>query len=179
MAKSIQVSGGVLVANDGSTYAQAALSEAMRFAKGLQMPVTAVRAWRISTAPRPASWTVGYVPGLAEFEAATLEALDQDVAEIRASFPDTPLSTGVVHADPSAALIEASSSVDLIVVGRRGRGGFAGLLLGSVSDHVVRHAQCSVLVGKKPETFADADEPVDVAERDQLEQALISELKLD
>jgi len=173
------VSGGILVAHDGSAYAQAALSTAMRFATALQMPVTAVRAWRLSTAPRPASWAVGYVPGLAEVEAATLEALDHDVAEIRARFPDTSVSTRVVHADPSAALIEASSSVDLIVVGRRGHGGFAGLLLGSVSDHVVRHAQCSVLVGKKPETFADVDEPVDVAERDQVQQALISELKLD
>jgi nucleotide-binding universal stress UspA family protein len=176
VAKSIRVSGGILAAHDGSSHAQAALTMAMRLGSALGVPVTAVRVWRLNTAPRPDSWEIGYVPGLNEFEAATQEALDSDVAEVREQFPDTSLRSAVVHGDPATALIEASPSVELIVVGRRGKGGFAGLLLGSVSDHVVRHAQCSVLVARNP--VVDVGDPSDADQRDQMEQALISELKL-
>lgn len=47
---------------------------------------------------------------------------------------------------PTEVLIDRSRDADLVVVGSRGRGGFRGLLLGSTSDQVVRHAKCPVLV---------------------------------
>ncbi len=49
---------------------------------------------------------------------------------------------------PAQALIEASKDADLMVVGSRGSGGFADLLVGSVSSQVVSHAACSVAVGR-------------------------------
>ena len=52
----------------------------------------------------------------------------------------------VVHAAPVRALIDAAQGADVLVVGARGRGGFAGLLLGSVSDQVTHHAPCPVTV---------------------------------
>jgi nucleotide-binding universal stress UspA family protein len=73
----------------------------------------------------------------------------QDIVEKAASGIDLPadrLRTHVVNAAPALALVERSKSADLLVVGSRGHGGFAELLLGSVSDHCVHHASCSVVV---------------------------------
>jgi nucleotide-binding universal stress UspA family protein len=52
----------------------------------------------------------------------------------------------VVAGGPAASLLEAAKDADVIVVGRRGLGGFGRLLLGSVSEHVVRHADTTVVV---------------------------------
>ena len=60
--------------------------------------------------------------------------------------PGMKLRTEVVEGSPAAALIDASKSADLLVVGTRGHGGFAGMLLGSVSQHVTAHAACTVAV---------------------------------
>jgi nucleotide-binding universal stress UspA family protein len=73
----------------------------------------------------------------------------QSVVEKAASGIDLPAArvrTHVVNAAPALALVERSKSADLLVVGSRGHGGFAELLLGSVSDHCVHHASCSVVV---------------------------------
>jgi nucleotide-binding universal stress UspA family protein len=54
--------------------------------------------------------------------------------------------TEVVEGHPALVLVEVSNGADLLVVGNRGHGGFAGMLLGSVSEHCVTHAHCPVLV---------------------------------
>ncbi len=52
----------------------------------------------------------------------------------------------VVEANPAAALIDMCRDAQLLVVGSRGHGAFAGMLLGSVSQHCVQHACCPVVV---------------------------------
>jgi nucleotide-binding universal stress UspA family protein len=172
VATTIEVDGGVLVAHDGSAQADAAVRTAVRYAAALAMPVTAVRAWTISTAPRPSTAAPGYMPPFEDFEAATLAALEQELTPIRSEHPDVAITGVVVHGTPAEKLIEASSHVDLIVLGSRGHGGFAGLLLGSVSEQVVRHSKCPVLVDKLERA---GESPTD----QQMEAALASELKLD
>ena len=52
----------------------------------------------------------------------------------------------MVPGGPATALLDAAEGADLVVVGRRGLGGFGRLLLGSASEHVARHAACPVVV---------------------------------
>ena len=75
-------------------------------------------------------------------EAAMREALRTTLGED----PVVHVRSEVVEGSPAKALIDASQSADLLVVGTRGHGGFAGMLLGSVSQHVTAHAGCTVAV---------------------------------
>ena len=61
-----------------------------------------------------------------------------------------PITKLVAQGDVSASLIEAARNADMLVLGSRGRGGFAGLKLGSVSQECVQHAVCPVVIIKQP-----------------------------
>jgi hypothetical protein len=67
-------------------------------------------------------------------------------SRVRRSAPGVESSATVLEGHPAARLLEHAAGADLVVVGRRGLGGFKRLVLGSVSDHLVRHATCAVLV---------------------------------
>ena len=140
------VQGGVVVGHDGSGCAQEALQWAADLAERAHWPLHVVRAWRIATAPQPPSWEPGYVPPITEYEKAVHADLESDVAALLGPERAGSVSCHVVHAPPVKALIGAARGADLVVVGARGRGGFTGLLLGSVSDQVVHHAPCPVTV---------------------------------
>ena len=72
------------------------------------------------------------------FEQAIKETLDGPDAE--------QVQRHVVRGHPAQALIDQAAGADLLVVGFRGHGGFTGMLLGSVSQHVIAHAPCPALV---------------------------------
>ena len=141
----VHLDGGILVGHDGSKCAQEALGWAARLAARADMDLNVLRAWSLMTAPRPSSWSPGYVPPLAEYEQAVRDELGRHVAAAGLD-PAVRVTCHVVHAAPAQGMIAAAAGVDLLVVGARGRGGFAGLLLGSVSDQVVHHAPCPVTV---------------------------------
>lgn len=145
VARVVDVPGGVLVGHDGSAGAEEALRWAGRLAARAGYPLHVLRAWKLTTAPRPASWSPGYVPPLEDFEKAVLAELEAHVAAARLD-PALPVSGHVAHGSPARVLIESATHADLLVVGARGHGGFAGLLLGSVSEQCVRHAPCPVTV---------------------------------
>ena len=137
----------VVVGHDGSATADLALEWALDYASRFAAEVRVIRGWSMSTAPRPATMTTGYVPPIEDFEAAVVEALDRHVERVAARYDgDVPISCEAYRGAPANGLVEASQDADLLVVGARGLGGFRGLALGSVSDQCVRHAACPVVV---------------------------------
>jgi nucleotide-binding universal stress UspA family protein len=74
------------------------------------------------------------------------DALSAAVRLARSMHLDLEVSTEVLYGDPGQAIADLGSTAGLIVVGSRGRGGFTGLLLGSVSHNVIHNAECPVMV---------------------------------
>ena len=136
----------VVVGHDGSRGADRALAEGLTLARALGAPVVVVRAWSMTTAPRPDEWELGYVPPLDVYARAVHVALLEDVRPFSAAHPDVPVTLREPHADPASSLVAASRDARLLVVGARGLNPVVGLLLGSVSEQCVRHATCGVLV---------------------------------
>jgi nucleotide-binding universal stress UspA family protein len=141
----VQVDGGIVFGHDGSKCAQQALQWAGRLALRADLELHVVRAWSMTIAPKPSTWAPGYVPPLVDWEKAVLDELTGHVAAAGLD-PKVRVTCHVVHKAPAQALMEAAGGANLLVVGARGRGGFAGLLLGSVSDQLVHHAPCPVTV---------------------------------
>jgi nucleotide-binding universal stress UspA family protein len=135
---------GVVVGDDCSRNAHRAVAVAAEEAKRRNSPLHVVRSWSLTTAPRPATWEMGYMPSLAEWEQAVRDALEKEWGHLREEIPDLQLHP--VHRSPKEVLVEASEHADVVVVGARGRGRMAGLVLGSVSDEVVRKTRCPVIV---------------------------------
>ena len=144
--------GSVGVGHDGSAGAQHALGSAFVLADQLGAPLVVVRAWTVTTAPRPADWTFGYVSSSDELQQAVLDELLNQTQASRLRFPDVVVSYLAPQGGATERLIEISQEARMLVVGSRGLGGFAELVLGSVSDQRVRYARCPVLVVKNPKT---------------------------
>jgi len=76
-------------------------------------------------------------------------AADEEVATVLRDYPDVEVQTTVVEGHPAPSLIQASRDAELLVLGSRGHGEFAGMLLGSVTQHCVATAHCPVLVWRR------------------------------
>ena len=119
----------------------------MDLARRLGSKLHIVRSWAISSAPKPASATGGYVPPMTDFEAAVLDRLRADIESL-ALPDDVDLDCHVLHGKAARRLLEAARHADMLVLGARGVGGFMGLRLGSTADQVVRlHFQERCYVG--------------------------------
>jgi nucleotide-binding universal stress UspA family protein len=141
----VTVGGGIVVGHDGSKSAQEALTWAAALAGRADLDLHVVRAWSMTTAPQPATWEPGYVPPLSDYEQAVHDELTAQVRQARLD-PAVRVTCHVVHKAPAQGLIQAAKGASLLVLGARGRGGFTGLILGSVSDQCVHHAPCPVTV---------------------------------
>jgi nucleotide-binding universal stress UspA family protein len=146
--------GKIVVGIDGSPGGLKALHWALAEARIRKCPLLIVHAWSlplIDALPDP--WAIGLQPlGSSEdvlhdhVEIAARQVLDDAVDKARAVEPDLEIIGELAEDRPAAALLSAARDAGLLVVGSRGRGGFAGLLLGSVSAQCVHHAPCPVVV---------------------------------
>lgn len=139
----------IVVGSDGSDFSLLALKRALWLGRQLKAKVRVIRAWSISTAPRPDTWSPGYVPPAEDFEAAVRQRLAHDIAGVLAEYSDVEVGLETPHGPAGRELLKASGDARVLVVGTRGAGGFKGLLMGSVSNQVVEHAGCDVLVVRR------------------------------
>ena len=130
----------IVVGVDGSEPSKEALRWAARQARLTNAKLQVIAAWEW---PVSWGWAPAYPTGF-DPEADTRRALEGAVEEVLGSDADPHLV--VVEGRPAPALLRASEDAELLVVGSRGRGEFAGMVLGSVSEHCVHHASCPVVV---------------------------------
>jgi nucleotide-binding universal stress UspA family protein len=136
---------GIVVGIDGSKHSQPVLEWAMREAALRQAPLTVLTVHEVAGN----QWTGTPIVTAADepYQEKVRTAAEQLVAEAEKE-TSRPASVIVrsVSGVPARELIAASKDADLVVVGSRGGGGFAGLLMGSVSGQVAHHASCPVVV---------------------------------
>jgi nucleotide-binding universal stress UspA family protein len=135
----------IVVGIDGSDDSRRALRWALDEARLRHTTLRVVHAWRMPYAPAIA----GYVP-LPEaplYDAAKKGAqhvLDEELSAIEAA--DVKVEPLLVEGSLVPMLLQAGKDADLLVVGSRGHGGFAELLLGSTGQQVAHHATCPVVI---------------------------------
>ncbi len=130
----------IVVGVDGSDSSLAALEWALEEARLRSGQVHVVTAWHYPV--------IGDAAGKAEDHDSFGDNARHAHADAlrRASETGLTVTGEVTEGHPADVLLKAAAGADLLVVGSRGHGGFAGMLLGSVSSHAVHHAQCPVLV---------------------------------
>jgi nucleotide-binding universal stress UspA family protein len=136
--------GRVVVGVDGSEQSRAALQVAKQEAIWRDAVLDVVLAWRHPYTTFVPSFDL---PAIEELEGAGRSTLLDLMAGAGLSETGRPAANAIPVEGPAASvLVDAAKGAELLVVGARGVGAFRGMLLGSVSQHCVTHAPCSVLV---------------------------------
>lgn len=135
----------IVVGIDGSEPALKALGWAADQARLTGASLEVVWAWSYQpSAIVPGAPELSIPPE--EMDALVQAEVDRVVEATIGAEPDLDVTTTIGRGDPASELLDRSRQADLLVVGTRGMGGFKGLLLGSVSQHVLHHASCPVVV---------------------------------
>lgn len=139
----------IIVGVDGSDSSRAALRWAYDEALHHDASLTAVMVWHAPVVPMIPPYgsmaPEGYSDVPRENAVAVLDELIGALGSGEGT-PEVEVRTSIEEGNPAKVLIERSKEADLLVVGSRGQGGFAGMLLGSVSQHLVAHSECPVVV---------------------------------
>jgi nucleotide-binding universal stress UspA family protein len=137
----------IAVGVDGSESSLRALNFAFQVASRRTYDLRLLHTWEV-----PPIGAITGVPAFAppdlleDLESAEMRTVAEALAGYREQYPDVPVTQDVLRGSPVDALRKASEKAAMVVVGSRGRGGFTGLLLGSVSHSVAHHAKCTVAI---------------------------------
>lgn len=124
----------ILLGFDESAHSENAARFAFAEARARRVDVLVLKAWWPGADP------------LGEVDSAERYAIRQALASVRDVFPEVKYSVHLVVGEAAQALINFSREAQLVVTGHRGRGGFKGLLMGSVAHKLINHAHCPVAV---------------------------------
>ncbi len=148
----------ILLATDGSDYSKAAIEELARMPFPKATKVLIVSAFEntalITSAPVPMGGLAGGYAETSEIVKNLSENVLNKAAELlKKKNPDLSISTAAINGSPKHVILQEAEKLgaDLIVVGSHGKGVIGRFLLGSVSQAVAMHAQCSVLIVRKRE----------------------------
>jgi len=135
----------IVVGVDGSPGSRKALNWAAAEAADHGADLVVVNVWEHTLMPPAGSVSVSehYVPDPSQ---RTADDLLQVIKEELGEQPPVVVQPHVKQGRPAKVLIDESANADMVVVGKRGFGGFKGLVLGSVSQHVAAYAKCPVTV---------------------------------
>jgi nucleotide-binding universal stress UspA family protein len=137
----------IVVGVDGSDSSKLALKWAARQAKLTGAQLNVVTTWEF---PPTLGWAPPY-PSDFDPNADATKALRATVDDVLGSDSGIPLQLTVTEGHPAFVLTETAKGAELLVVGSRGHGAFAGMLLGSVSEYCASHATCPVVVVRDPD----------------------------
>jgi nucleotide-binding universal stress UspA family protein len=132
----------IVVGADGSSSSDAALRWAADQAEATGSDLEVLMAW---------DWVTTYgwgfvIPPDLDPEGDSRRVLEESLGPVRSAHPGVTFSSAVVQGPAADLLVKSSAQADLLVVGSRGHGELAGMVLGSVSEYCVSHAHCPVLV---------------------------------
>ena len=136
----------IVVGVDGSEASKQALVWAAGQARLTAAELHVIVAWRTPvTYGYPADYTD------VDFAARARKELEKTVSDVLGADPAVPVVLQVAEGHPAHVLTDAAESAALLVVGSRGHGAFAGMLLGSTSQHCIAHAPTPVVVIRQPD----------------------------
>jgi nucleotide-binding universal stress UspA family protein len=134
----------IVVGVDGSPSSLDALRWAITQARSTGATVDAIATWEQPLATYGFGY---YVPVLSsDLADAFGKVLDDSIAKVQDAGAAVEIHPKVVEGHPAQVLMQAAQRADLLVLGNRGHGAFAGALLGSVGQYCVQHAPCPVVI---------------------------------
>ncbi len=140
----------IVVGVDGSESSKRALRWAADQAKLTGAQLKVVTTWEY---PPTLGWAPPY-PSDFDPEQDARKALQETVDSVLGADPGVAVEISVTEGHPAYVLVQAAGEAALLVVGSRGHGAFAGMLLGSVSEYCAAHSPCPVVVVRHPDDKA-------------------------